>query len=205
MRRLPWRLINRGDLAVFHLGGEVEHHGAIWRLLQAHSGIAVLHDTRLHELFLHAPYPMAGEDTGYVIECERFYGRAGRLAGEIFRGGLCSPDRMATLFPMLEPILEAASGVLVQDENLAGTLTRRTGPPVVSLKNLLEGGKPEEFVRGFFRFAASADSGYARSLIMAKSVARAMKMFAGADEVREGVLERAAQAVSGLVAGPYSP
>jgi hypothetical protein len=198
----PWREVNRGDLAIFHLGREAEHHGAIWRLFRLHSGIAVLHDARIHELYLRAPRPVSCEDPDFVAECERFYGQAGRLAGEIFRGGLCSPERMAETFPMLEPILEAASGVLVHDGELARTLARRAGPPVVHAQfPLTNGGDPGEYVRTLFRLAASADPGYTASLILAERIARAMKPLAKV-QVREAVIDRAAQAISSLMRGP---
>jgi len=198
MRRFPWRTLNRGDLAVFNLGREAEHHGTIWRLLQAHSGIAVVHDAQLHELYLQAPHPVSGEDPGYVAECERFYGSAGRLAGEIFRGGLCSAARMAERFPMFEPVVEAASGVMVYDGALAGRLARQTGPPVVHVPNPLgEGGNPDEFVRALLQLASAAGSGYATSLIMAQRIAHAMKPIVNA-QVREAVLNRAADAVCSM-------
>lgn len=198
MRRFPWLTLNRGDLAVFNLGKEAEHHGTIWRLLQAHSGIAVVHDAQLHELYLQAPHPVSGEDPGYVAECERFYGSAGRLAGEIFRGGLCPAARMAEQFPMFEPVLEAASGVMVNDRALAGRLARQTGFPAVHVSNpLAEGGSPDEFVRALLRLAAAADSGYATSLVMAQRIAHAMKQIVNA-QVREAALDRAADAVCSL-------
>ncbi len=179
-------MVNRGDAAIFNLGREAEHHGVIWRMLQAHSGIAIVHDAHLHELYAHAPAPVYGERTSYPAECERVYGTPGRLAAEIFRAGLCSAESMAETFPMLDLVLEASSGVLVHDPQLASALTRPIGPPVAYVPHpLAAGADPEEFLRAFFALVDRADSSYARSMMMARRTAAASKGLtaAGADAI----------------------
>ena len=135
----------------------------------------------------------------FVDQCERIYGQAGRLAAEIYRGGLCSPERIAEAFPMLEPILEAATGVLVHDGTLAQALAQRAGPPVVLAPSPVgKDGDPGEYVRALYRLAAAADPGYTASFRMAERIAQAMKPLAEV-HVREAVIDRAAKAISSLM------
>jgi len=199
---IPWREVNRGDLAVFHLGREAEYFGGIWRLFHMHSGIVVLHDARIHELFLGTPRPIHCEDRDFVAECERIYGQTGRLAAEIFRGGLCSPERMAKAFPLLDPILEAAYGVLVHDGELARALAQRRGPPVAYTPSPLEKvGNPDEYLRAFFHLAASAHARFAASSIMADRMAGAIKPLAK-DRIQEAAIDRASRAIASLLNRP---
>ena len=198
MRRFPWRVVNRGDLAIFHIGRDAENHGNIWRLFQAHSGIAVLHDALLHELILHAPQPVSGRPVTYLDECERIHGPTGRLAASVFRGGLCPVERMAASFSLLQLVRESASGILVHDESLARGLAGKPGPPVVYVPHpLKQGGDPEQCVQAYLQFATSADSRYARSLLMSRRAADSIQAFP-LPELREAVLNRTAEAIWSL-------
>jgi len=48
---LNWHELNQG-IAVYHIGNNAEFHREIWQVIQNYPGIVVLHDIRLHDLFL---------------------------------------------------------------------------------------------------------------------------------------------------------
>jgi len=72
----------------------------------------VLHDLRLHDLFFCLFQEQRRRDR-YLGCLERYYGEAGRVAGERFSSDDLSKDHMAENYPLTGLAVDEAAGVVV--------------------------------------------------------------------------------------------
>lgn len=131
---LRWEELNRADMSIYHIGNNPLFHGAIWQLSRLLPGIVVLHDGRLHHFF-DGLYRAAWRDLpSYLAVMERYYGAAGRRAGEdCFRQEARNIDEMAERYPLTLHALENALGVITHTRDTYDKLTKENRWPVAYL------------------------------------------------------------------------
>src|SRR5258708_27249286 len=78
---IPWAEINQADMSIFQIGNNPGCHGAIWKVSQRQPGLVVVHDPCLQHFFAGLAI-QEGDRDGYLAHMERYYGAAGRRAGE---------------------------------------------------------------------------------------------------------------------------
>jgi glycosyltransferase involved in cell wall biosynthesis len=142
-RELPGLLAQgRFDVVLYQLGNNRDYHAAIYRTLQAHPGVVVLHELVLHHLVRDLTLS-AGDAEAYVAEMRYAYGRTGEAVGRRFleTGVPLDPWR----YPLFERAVDASLGVIVhnrytRDRVLASRSAARTTvvPHHLSLEGLQE-------------------------------------------------------------------
>jgi len=101
------------DLALYHLGNNVDYHGAIYHHLLRYPGVVVLHEYMLHHL-VQGLTLVRGETAGYIEEMRYAYGRGGeRLARRLVDTGLPVD---AWRYPLFERAVDRSLAVLVHNE-----------------------------------------------------------------------------------------
>ena len=125
-----WARLNEVDLAVFHLGDDVELYGGPWDLLRSHSGVVVLHNSCLQTLLFHELNRVGGA-SGYLEVMRGEYGEAGHLAG---RRILANPTLLSSLgseYPLVQFALRRALGVVVTCPQLFQQLQSQLACPIL--------------------------------------------------------------------------
>ena len=107
LEAMPWQELNQG-VSIFHIGNNPQFHRSIWQVSQAHAGVVVLHDVRLQDFF----WGILSRSE-YVQSMERFYGPAGAAAVTGTPDGPPNLDSLALPYPLYEPAVENALGVVV--------------------------------------------------------------------------------------------
>lgn len=110
--RVPWDELNRADANVFQIGNHPSFHSSILAVCQRQPGIVVLHDRCLQHLIVASFQPLDDRD-GYLELMRRHYGAGGAAAGDAFWSGRCSIDDMAERYPLSEPAIGGALGIVV--------------------------------------------------------------------------------------------
>lgn len=116
------------------LGNSLDHAHVHRAALRRPGGIVVLHEVVLHHL-VEALTLGRGRPEAYEAALAREHGAAGRRLARLRRAGLFSPWQRY-LMPLLGPVLEAASGVIVHSRYAASRLPD-AGPPVRIIPHLL--------------------------------------------------------------------
>jgi hypothetical protein len=128
---MPWDELTDGA-AVFNIGNDPTHHGAIWQVSQRQPGVVVLHDTHLQHMFMGLYND--GKLNSYLNLMSRHHGDAGAAAAADVLAGRVRFDDVAEQFPLTGLALDGASGVLVHTPGaLAGV---RNGYRPVALAHL---------------------------------------------------------------------
>jgi glycosyltransferase involved in cell wall biosynthesis len=132
LTQMPWTVLNRGDVSIYHIGNNPLFHGSIWQVSRLHPGIVVLHDFHLHHFF-DGLYRVQWQDPyGYLAKMEFYYGETGRRdAAECFKSGARNIDDMAERYPLTPLALENALGVFVHTQKAFDSLKRENRWPVV--------------------------------------------------------------------------
>lgn len=111
----PWRELGDPaiDLRLYHLGNNHRFHGAILRALAERPGVIVLHEYVLHHMVREMTL-VAGDADGYVEAMRAAYGAAGESLARRAVGTGVPLDAFA--WPLFEPAVDAAPGVIVHNE-----------------------------------------------------------------------------------------
>lgn len=129
--RMSWEDLNRDDMCIYHIGNNPAFHGAIWQVARRHSGLVVLHDSRLHHFFDGLYREQWRDLRSYLEVMGSYYGEAGRLdAEECFRTDARNIDYMAENYPLTEFALENALGVVVHTREAFDSLRQQCALPV---------------------------------------------------------------------------
>ena len=114
-----------GDLALYHVGNDVQHHGWIVDALRRRSGVVVLHEIGIHELVAGLTVGR-GDTAAYLDAVERDGGREARLLAQASRSGLPPLwDTRPLECPLAEFVLDHALGVVVHSRFAAEVLRGR--------------------------------------------------------------------------------
>lgn len=114
------------DTVVYNLGDNPANHGTFVKLLPQVPGLVVLHDVSLLHLML--PDLAAGPEQAVRRELERWYGAAGGEALTELRKNAAEWVKVPAnvdAFPLVELVLENATGVVTHSEYAAGLLRER--------------------------------------------------------------------------------
>jgi glycosyltransferase involved in cell wall biosynthesis/GNAT superfamily N-acetyltransferase len=108
------------DLVIYNMGDHLGFHGAIYDVSQERPGVVVLHDRICHNFFF-AYWMSRSRPDGYVEMMDNFYGDAGRRAAEGSFAGTRPPvwssDQEMVKFPLFEPALVGARGVVLHSQS----------------------------------------------------------------------------------------
>jgi glycosyltransferase involved in cell wall biosynthesis len=134
LKRIPWADLNRAGVCIYNIGNNPLFHGAIWQIARQHSGVVILHDTRLHHLF-DGLYRVQWRDlSAYLALMEFHYGPAGRNDGyECFMSEAQNINEMAEKYPLTELATENALGMIVHTQHAFDALKRKGAAPLIGL------------------------------------------------------------------------
>ena len=128
-RSMPWADLNRADLTVYQIGNHGGFHGPIWEISRRHSGFVILHDLRLHDLFL-GHFRQCGDRDGYIDAITRCHGATAAAEARELWVGRRPIDYMGQRFPMTELASDNALGVLVHTHESLSALSRAPRQPL---------------------------------------------------------------------------
>jgi glycosyltransferase involved in cell wall biosynthesis/ribosomal protein S18 acetylase RimI-like enzyme len=124
------------DLVIYNMGDHLGFHGAIYDIAQDRPGVVVLHDRICHNFFF-AYWMSRGRPDRYVEMMDDFYGDAGRRAAEGSFAGTRPPvwssDLEIVQFPLFEPALVGARGVVLHSQSQRQLVESRWFGPVQTL------------------------------------------------------------------------
>ncbi len=132
LNRMPWPEINRADMTCYQIGNNPRFHGPIWQVSLQHAGVVVLHDFRLHHFFDGLFRVQSRDRTSYLALMQKYYGTQGRRdAGESYDTDARNIDHMAEQYPLTDPALENALGVIVHTQESFNNLLGNHQWPLV--------------------------------------------------------------------------
>ncbi len=126
---LSWATLNRADATLYNIGNDGIYHKDIFFFSQQHSGIILLHDLNLHELFEGIFRPQS--DYKYLEKLRSYYGSKGLEGGIKYINGETSKDDMITLFPFYELALNNSLGVVIHNPDNLDYISERNPAPVL--------------------------------------------------------------------------
>jgi glycosyltransferase involved in cell wall biosynthesis len=129
----PWREINNAAVSIYHLGNHPDFHQGIWQVSRRQPGIIVLHDLCLHDFFFMLWVHHRKDRQSYLHALERWYGDAGRSAGEAFCAGGLSAETMAQQFPLTREALHGALGAITHTGGALERIQETPACPVATL------------------------------------------------------------------------
>lgn len=133
LAEISWADINLAEINVFNLGNNTDFHDEIWRFSTQSGGIAILHDSRMQHFFGGLYLVKRRDREGYLrLMCDT-YGAEGQAAGTLAADGRISVETISELFPLLEPAICGASGVIVHSEEALQGVRERSRIPVLKL------------------------------------------------------------------------
>ena len=117
---------NDCDVALYHVGNNVEAHGWIVDELRRRPGLVVLHESTLHHLVAGMTI-VQGDREGYLDAMQRDAGVVGRLVAHGIIDGVLPPvwETRAPDFPLTGRILDSATGVIVHSQAVEDALRDR--------------------------------------------------------------------------------
>jgi ribosomal protein S18 acetylase RimI-like enzyme/glycosyltransferase involved in cell wall biosynthesis len=126
------------DHIIYNFGDYLPYHGDIYEVAGVHPGVVLLHDRVLHHFF--ADLWLGGDvpnPARYVQAMEAAYGERGRaVAASAVRGQRSPPwecDDEVMLYPMWEPAVVNATGVITHSARHRASLRDRWFGPSVAL------------------------------------------------------------------------
>lgn len=128
--------LNSADFCVYNIGNNPIFHSRTLEIASVHPGIVILHDRSLQDLWFARCSPDQGSSGGdkYRRLMGRWYGQEGREAADAVRRGERSLSDVAPQFPLFEPAIENALGVVVHNPTVADEITCKfPGMPVLAL------------------------------------------------------------------------
>lgn len=128
--------LNSADVCVYNIGNNPVFHARTLETASVHPGIVILHDRSLQDLwFARCSHDQSrsGADQ-YRRLMGRWYGQEGREAADAVRRGERSLADVAPQFPLFEPAIENALGVVVHNPTVADDINSKfPGMPVLAL------------------------------------------------------------------------
>lgn len=109
------------DVALYHMGNDAEYHEAIWRILQDHPGVVVVHEPLFYHFFQQLTVPR-GDVEGFRRMLKETYGE---LAAQRVIGRLDDGTVNPIAYPLLEPVLHGALGAVVHSRHAARQVIER--------------------------------------------------------------------------------
>ena len=108
-----------GDIALYHVGNNPEHHGWIVEALRDRPGLVVLHEHVLHHLVAGMTIAVGDQD-GYLRAMQRDAGVVGRLMAHGIIDGVVPPvwESRPMDFPLCGEILDLATGLIVHSHTV---------------------------------------------------------------------------------------
>lgn len=128
---LDWATLNQADMTVYHIGNSATFHSSIWEASHRHPGIVVLHDVRLHQMFVEIFWDQRDDSARYFEVMNHYYGAAGRAEAEdFFMGEGRDIHYMAKRYPLTSLAVEDALGVLTHTTLALDELKRAARQPI---------------------------------------------------------------------------
>lgn len=149
------------DIALYHMGNAGVYHEAIWRTLQEHPGVVVVHDTVFYHFF--QEINVARDDfAGFRAILQDTYGdRAARRVMNHLDDGIVNP----VTFPLLRPVVNGALGAIAHSQYAANQVAERCPDvPVTVIPHHLS--LPAPFDDSFDRAAIQRDLGLADRFVV---------------------------------------
>jgi glycosyltransferase involved in cell wall biosynthesis len=116
VRRYPpfdWAALNKADINVYHIGNSAMFHRSIWEASRRYPGIVVLHDVRLHHLFIEIFWDQCDDPARYFEAMKHYDGESGRVEAEdFFMGKSHDINYMAKHYPLTPLAIDGSLGVL---------------------------------------------------------------------------------------------
>jgi glycosyltransferase involved in cell wall biosynthesis len=139
-------LLRTYDLVVYSMGNYLAFHREVFSAMRQVPGVVILHDFVMHHFF--AGYYVAElQDVGaYVAAMRRLYGPEGRrIAQDAAVGRRSWPwtSDEVMKYPLFEPAIEGAFGVVVHSEFLREHVERAYSGPVKRISLAYEAGLPD--------------------------------------------------------------
>ena len=126
---LDWSILNRADATLFNIGNNVIYHKEIFFFSQQHSGIIILHDFNLHELFEDMYRPQS--DYKYLEILRYIYGSKGLEKGINYIKGETTKDTMIKMFPLYELALMNSLGAITHNYDKLEYISDKNHAPVL--------------------------------------------------------------------------
>jgi glycosyltransferase involved in cell wall biosynthesis len=131
--RLPWPELNFREHTVYQVGNDHRFHGAIFRHLEQHGGIVVLHDANVHEAQRMRLLDSPGGSAAYLARLGQAGGDAATHAGRLHLQGSLPLETLLQRYPLTESVLAGAHGVVVHNPEAAAVARALTDAPVACL------------------------------------------------------------------------
>jgi glycosyltransferase involved in cell wall biosynthesis len=139
------RVAKQYDLAVYHMGNEPTYHGYIYKTLQKHHGLVVLHDLVLHHCIAGLTLSK-GNIKAYLEEMRYAYGKEGEEAARKILSG--RRQDLMHAYPLVERVAHNSLGMIVHNDFARQqVLERSPGLPVATIGQhffLPEGVHPDQ-------------------------------------------------------------
>lgn len=132
-KRLPWPEINFRDHTIYQVGNDHRFHSAIFRHLEQHGGIVVLHETNLHEAQRMRLLEEDASPTSYLARLGAIGGDKAARDGRAHLDGTLAIEEMIARYPLTESVLAGAHGVIVHHLGAVETIRALTAAPVAYL------------------------------------------------------------------------
>ena len=132
--QVPWDDLNLADLTYFHFGNNPDFHHAIWSVSQRHSGIAVLHDLRLQDLFWGIFVRRSNQPAEYIQLMQQIYGTQG---GNVAAAVVAGTQHLASTYlayPLTEAAIQNALGVVVHTPGGFESIEKHCRPALAELR-----------------------------------------------------------------------
>ena len=126
---LAWSTLNRANATLYNIGNDGIYHKDIFLFSQQHSGIILLHDFNLHELF--EGIFRTQSDYKYLEMLQRFYGPKGLEEGIKYINNETTKDDMITMFPFYELALNNSLGAIIHNLDNLDCASDRNPSPVL--------------------------------------------------------------------------
>lgn len=124
------------DLAVYNMGNHYPYHGLIQEFSNCRPGLVVLHDLVLHHFFAALYLQHRNSPREYLTQLSRYYGNDALQAAEEALEGRRRPiweSDDVSRWPLFEPALDRALGVVTHSEFARQQIASRFGGPVFRL------------------------------------------------------------------------
>jgi glycosyltransferase involved in cell wall biosynthesis len=119
------------DLAVYHMGNEPTFHGYIYKVLQEHHGLVVLHDLVLHHCIAGLTLSK-GNTRAYLEEMRYAYGREGEEAARKILSG--RRQDLMHKYPLVERVAHNSQGMIVHNNYARQQVLKRSpGLPIATI------------------------------------------------------------------------
>jgi hypothetical protein len=132
-QRLPWPEVNFRDHTIYQVGNDHRFHGMIFRHLEQHGGIVVLHETNLHEVQRMRFLDEEGSPSAYLARLGACGGDAAARDGRAHLEGRLAVEEMIARHPLTASALVGAHGVIVHNPEVVATVRKLTDAPVACL------------------------------------------------------------------------